>query len=70
MVAPLCSPGSQGIQEVVIQLTRASFNLPSPDPEQVQKVEDAINAYIADKINVEIRLRDLGSDQYPMKVQA
>ncbi len=65
-----CVSVAQAEDRVVIHLTRACFNLPSPDPEQVQKVEDAINAYIADKINVEIRLRDLGSDRYGEQVQA
>ena len=52
---------------VVVRLTRASFNI-VPDSEQVKKVEDAINAYIADKINVEIRLTDISSGEYTDKV--
>ena len=53
--------------KVVINLTRCSFNVATPDAEQVKKVEDAINAYIADKINVEIRLTDIGSGEYTEK---
>ena len=54
--------------EVVnINVTRATFNLANPDSEQVKKVEDAINAYIADKINVQITLTDIGSGEYTEK---
>ena len=52
---------------VEINLTRATFNLANPDSEQVKKVEDAINAYIADKINVKINLTDIGSGEYTEK---
>ena len=53
--------------KTVINVTRCTFNLATPDSEQVKKVEDAINAYIADKINVEIRLTDIGSGEYTDK---
>ncbi|MBQ9264985.1 MAG: DUF3502 domain-containing protein [Clostridia bacterium] len=53
--------------KVVINVTRCTFNLATPDSDQVKKVEDAINAYIADKINVEIRLTDIGSGEYTDK---
>lgn len=52
---------------VEINVTRATFNLATPDSAQVQKVEDAINAYIADKINVKINLTDIGSGEYTDK---
>ena len=52
---------------VEINVTRATFNLATPDSDQVQKVEDAINAYIADKINVKINLTDIGSGEYADK---
>lgn len=55
---------AQADEPVVIHLTRACFNLPSPDQAQVQKVEDAINARLKERINVEIRLTDVGSDNY------
>ena len=54
--------------KTVINLTRCTFNLANPDSEQVQKVEDAINAYIADKIDVQIELTDIGSGEYGDKV--
>ncbi|MCQ2081891.1 MAG: ABC transporter substrate-binding protein [Lachnospiraceae bacterium] len=53
-------------EPVEINLTRASFNV-VPDAEQVQKVEDAINEYIADKINVKINLTDINSGEYTDK---
>ena len=52
---------------VTISLYRCTFNLATPDSDQVQKVEDAINDYIADKINVRIKLTDIGSGEYPDK---
>ncbi len=52
---------------VTINVTRATFNLATPDSAQVQKVEDAINAYIKDKINVQINLTDIGSGEYTDK---
>ena len=57
------------VGEVVnINITRATFNLATPDPTQVQKVQDAINEYIKDKINVQITLTDIGSGEYTDKV--
>ena len=53
--------------KVVINLTRCTFNLGNPDSEQVKKVEAAINDYIADKINVQINLTDIGSGEYTEK---
>ena len=52
---------------VTINLTRASFNVATPDSAQVQKVQDAINDYIKDKINVQINLTDIGSGEYADK---
>ena len=54
--------------KVVINLFRCSFNV-NPDSAQVKKVEDAINAYIAEKgLNVEIKLTDISSGEYGDKV--
>ena len=50
-----------------INVYRATFNLGTPDSEQVKKVEDAINAYIADKIPVQISLTDVSSNEYTDK---
>ena len=55
---------SRAEDRVVLHLTRCTFNLQAPDPAQVKKVEDAINAYIADRLNVEIRLTDIGAGAY------
>ena len=53
---------------VTLNVTRATFNLATPDSEQVKKVEDAVNAYIADKgLNVQIVLTDIGSGEYTDK---
>lgn len=57
--------GSDGV--VNINVTRACFNVGTPDAAQVQKVEDAINEYIKDKINVHITLSDIGSGEYTEK---
>ncbi len=53
--------------KVHINVYRCCFNLATPDTDQVKKVEDAINAYIGDKINVEISLTDIGSGEYTDK---
>ena len=50
-----------------ISVYRCTFNLANPDSAQVQKVQDAINAYIADKIPVKIKLTDIGSGEYTDK---
>ena len=54
-------------EPVTIKVTRACFNLANPDSEQVKKVQDAINEYIKDKINVQIELTDIGSGEYTEK---
>lgn len=51
-------------EPVTIKVTRALFNLGAVDGDQVKKVETAINEYIADKINVQIELTELGSGTY------
>jgi len=50
-----------------INVYRCCFNLATPDTDQVKKVQDAINAYIADKIPVQINLSDVGSGEYTDK---
>lgn len=54
-------------EKVPISIYRASFNFATPDSSEVEAIQDAINEYIADKINVEIRLTDLGEGEYPDK---
>jgi len=56
-----------GSAKTHINVYRALFNNASPDEAQVKKVEDAINAYIADKIDVEISLKEVGSGEYTEK---
>lgn len=53
--------------KVQISIYRACFNLGQPDSVQVQKVADAINDYIADKINVEITITDIPSGEFADK---
>ena len=60
------APAASG-DVVTINLTRNSFNVANPDSAQVKKVEDAINEYIKDKINVQITLTDIGSGEYADK---
>lgn len=55
-------------EPVTIDITRCTFNLAQPDKEQVKKVEDAINDYIKDKINVQVRLDDVSSGEYTGRV--
>lgn len=55
-------------EKVSINIYRATYNLAKPDTEQVKKVQDAINEYIADKINVEINITDIPSGEYSDKV--
>ncbi len=61
------APAASG-DVVTINLTRNTFNLATPDSEQVKKVENAINEYIKDKINVQIVLTDIGSPEFSDKV--
>ena len=53
--------------KVVINVYRDSFNIASPDSAEVEAIQNAINEYIADKINVEIKLTDIGSGEFKDK---
>lgn len=53
--------------KVEISIYRDCFNLASPDSAEVQAVQDAINDYIGDKINVKVKLTDIGSGEYKDK---
>ncbi|MDD4369178.1 MAG: ABC transporter substrate-binding protein [Oscillospiraceae bacterium] len=59
---------SSSAEPVEITIDRATFNLASSDADEVQKIQDAINAYIEDKINVKIVLNDIPSGEYGDKV--
>ena len=48
--------------KVTINVWRKCFNLAQPDQDQVKKVQDAINAYLADKSNVQIVLTDIAGE--------
>ena len=52
---------------VNISLYRATFGQAQVNSEQVKKVQDAINEYIADKINVKITITDIPSGEYTDK---
>ena len=51
---------------VTVRLMRNCFNV-VPDSERTKEVQDAINEYIADKINVQIELTDISSNEYADK---
>ena len=52
---------------VKIAIYRPSFNVASPDENEVAKVQDQINSYIKDKIGVQVELHDIGSGEYSDK---
>ena len=52
---------------VNINVTRATFNLGATDDAETKAVQDAINAYIGPKINVQITLNDYASGEFPDK---
>ncbi len=58
------APAADGV--TTINVMRACFNC-VPDSAKTQEVQDAINAYIADKINVQINLQDISSNEYTDK---
>ena len=54
-------------EKTKITVYRNLFNLGAPDEGEVKKVQDAINSYIGDKINVEIDLHEFSSSEYKDK---
>ena len=52
---------------VNINIYRASYNVAQPDSAEVKAVQDAINEYIADKINVQVTINDIPSGEYADK---
>ena len=58
--------GNAGSGVVTINMMRNCFNV-QPDEARTKEVQDAINAYIADKINVQINLQDISSNEYGEK---
>ena len=65
--APSTDAPAASADKTHINVYRALFNCASPDEAEVKAVEDAINAYIGDKINVEISLTEVGSGEYTEK---
>jgi len=63
----MCIMANAESEKTNINVFRCTFNLANPDSEQVKKVEAAINEYIADKIDVQITLTDIGSGEYTDK---
>ena len=57
---------SNGMVEIGID--RATFNLASSDSAEVEAIQNAINEYIGPKINVQIKLTDISSGEYPDKI--
>ena len=54
--------------KIVINLTRALFNLGTVNTDQVKKVENAINAYLTEKgKNYEVRITEYSSGEYTDK---
>lgn len=60
------APAAEAFDGTTINVYRACFNV-VPDSAKTKEVQDAINAYIADKINVQINLTDVGSGEYTDK---
>lgn len=58
---------SESSDPVTIKITRATFNIQNSDSAQLQKVQDAINDYIKDKINVQVEITELASGEYTDK---
>lgn len=54
--------------KTVIRIVRDCGNLAQSDDKEVKKVQDAINDYIADKIDVKIELKEIPSGEYIDKV--
>lgn len=53
--------------KVEIGIYHCTFNISSADTNEVKAIEEAINDYIDDKINVKIRLTDIGQGEYTEK---
>ena len=60
-------PAADAAGATTINVYRACFNLGAVDSARTQEVQDAINAYIADKIPVQIALTDVSSGEYTDK---
>jgi putative aldouronate transport system substrate-binding protein len=54
-------------EKTTIRIFRDTFNVDPSDAAQVQKVADAVNAYIADKGNVQVEITEIGNSEYKEK---
>jgi len=52
---------------VTIKLFRNLFEIGAPNTDEIKKVQDAINAYIGDKINVQVEITEIVNAEYPEK---
>ena len=58
---------SDSSEPVTIKITRASWNIQNPSTDQIKKVQDTINDYIKDKINVQVEITEFASGEYTEK---
>lgn len=61
------STSSSSDKKTKISVYRASFNITAPIESDLKAVQDKINEYIGDKINVEVELNDISSGEYQEK---
>lgn len=54
--------------KTVIRIVRPTQNIAQSDEEEVQKVQDAINEYLNDKIDVQVKIKEIPSGEYVDKV--
>lgn len=54
--------------KTVIRIVRPTQNIAQSDEEEVKKVQDAINDYIKDKIDVQVQLKEIAGGEYTDKV--
>lgn len=52
---------------VTINIVRDLFNIGAPNTDAIKAVQDAINAYIGDKINVQVNLTEFANPEFPEK---
>ena len=56
--------------ELTISIYRACFNIKTPDPEQVKKVQDTINSYIKEQgLDFKVEIHDIALTDYASEVR-
>ncbi len=53
--------------KTTIKITRVMNNIASPDSEEIKKVQDAVNDYIADKLDVQVEITEYAIGEYADK---